>query len=259
VYWNKENGNKKPKKGGEIEFLRKNNIRTNHQGNSVMDLLPEEIKTLTLCEAIIAFGQNEYFKNKVRLLESLSIILSRSSSKKSPKKDHPFTVRYASMLDLNLNDIEIRSFMKSRYDQFQQQELGSLPYGGHKTLLREHDEFTLGVCSSHRPMQLSLGMLPNMSSILCTVDKGWDKVDRPLHFRDTGTVGKKEGTGVVSDEQEETLILLRTMKFIRMCVKKRNPDKAILERRFEIKCIVAKYEEENSSMRTRHPAIFRNN
>ena len=64
-------------------FLRKNKIRTNPQGLSVMEMLPEDIETLSLCEAIIAFGQNEYFKNKVRLLESLSIILFRSSSKKS--------------------------------------------------------------------------------------------------------------------------------------------------------------------------------
>jgi hypothetical protein len=237
-------------------FLKKNNIPTNPQGLSVMEMLPEDIETLSLCEPIIAFGHNEVFKNKVRLLESLSIILLRSSSKKSAKSDHPFSDRYAPMLDL-CGD-EVKRFMKSRYDQFRQQELGSIQYGLHKTLLREHDVFTLGFCSSHRPMQLSLGSLPTMSSILCTVDKGWDNVNKVLYFRDTGTVEKKEDTGVVSDEQEETLILLRTMKFIRMCVKKRNPDNTILERRFEIKCNVARYDEQNSSMRTRHPAIFRN-
>ena len=256
VYWNKENGNKKHKKRGQIEFLRKNNIRTNPQGLSVMEMLPPDIESLSLFEAIIAFGHNEFFKNRVRLMESLSIILFRSSSKKSPKSDHAYFDRYAPMLDLN--DDEVKRFMKSRYDQFRQQELGSIQYGLHKTLLREHDVFTLGVCSSYRPMQLSLGSLPTMSSILCTVDKGWDNVNKVLYFRDTGTVEKKEATGVVTDEQEETLILLRTMKFIRMCVKKRNHDNTILERRFEIKCNLAKYEENNVSLRKRHPAIFRN-
>ncbi len=62
----------------------------------------------------------------------------------------------------------------------------------------------------------------------------------------------------MTDEQEETLILLRTMKFIRMCVRKRNPDNTILERRFEIKCNLAKYDENNVSLRKRHPAIYRN-
>ena len=99
---------------------------------------------------------------------------------------------------------------------------------------------------------------PTMSSIMCTVDKGWDNVNKVLYFRDTGTVEKKEATGVVTDEQEETLILLRTMKFIRMCVKKRYHDNTILERRFEIKCNVAKYEPKNLTLRNRHPAIFRN-
>ncbi len=40
-----------------------------------MEMLPQDIETLSLFEAIIAFGHNEFFKNKVRLLESLSIIL----------------------------------------------------------------------------------------------------------------------------------------------------------------------------------------
>ncbi len=48
------------------------------------------------------------------------------------------------------------------------------------------------------------------------------------------------------------------MKFIRMCVKKRNPDNTILERRFEIKCNVVKFDDKNLSVRTRHPAIFCN-
>ena len=43
-----------------------------------------------------------------------------------------------------------------------------------------------------------------------------------------------------------------------MCVRKRNPDNTILERRFEIKCNLAKYDEKNVSLRKRHPAIFRN-
>ena len=127
-----------------------------------------------------------------------------------------------------MDDEEVKAYMKSRYMHSRQQELGSIQYGLHKTLLREHDVFTLGLCSSHRPMQLSHGSMPTMSSILCTVDKGWDNVNKLLYFRDTGTVEKKEATGVVTDEQEETLILLRTMKFIRMCVKKRNHDNTIL-------------------------------
>ncbi len=49
-----------------------------------------------------------------------------------------------------------------------------------------------------------------MSSILCTVDKGWENVNKLLYFRDTGTVQRKEETGEDTDEQEETLILLRT-------------------------------------------------
>ncbi len=96
---------------------------------------------------------------------------------------------------LDLNDDEVKRFMISRYDQFRQQELGSIQYGLHKTPLHEHDVFTLGVCSSHRPMQLSLGSLPTMSSILCTVDKGWDNVNKVLCFRDTSTVKKKKLLG----------------------------------------------------------------
>ena len=238
-------------------FLRKDKIRTNPQGVSVMEMAREDIESLSLCEAIIAFGHNECFKNRVRLLESLYIILFRSSSKKTSEKiDHIYSDKYSVLLEMD--DEEVKAYMKSRYMQSRQQESHSIQHGLHKTLLREHDIFTLGLCSSHRPMQLSLGSMPTMSSILCTVDKGWENVNKLLYFRDTGTVKRKEDTGEVTDEQEETLILLRTMKYIRMCVRKRNPDNTILERRCEIKCNLAKYEEKNVGVRKRHPSIFRN-
>ena len=238
-------------------FLRKDKIRTNPQGVSVMEMAREDIESLSLCEAIIAFGHNECFKNRVRLLESLYIILFRSSSKKTSEKiDHIYSDKYSVLLEMD--DEEVKAYMKSRYMQSRQQESHSIQHGLHKTLLREHEICTLGLCSSHRPMQLSLGSMPTMSSILCTVDKGWENVNKLLYFRDTGTVKRKEETGEDTDEQEETLILLRTMKFIRMCVRKRNPDNTILERRFEIKCNLAKYEEKNVGVIKRHPAIFRN-
>ena len=219
-------------------------------------MAPEDIESLALCEAIIAFGQNEMFKNRVRLIESLSIILHRSSLKKSGKMNHEFSDKYTWLL--NMTDKDVKRFMKSRYEQHLQREGGTIQHGLHKTLLREHEVCTLGLCNSHRPMQYALGTLPTMSSILNTVDKGWEDVNKLLYFRDTGTVRKKEDTGTMSDDQEETLILLRTMKAICMCVKKRNPDNTIQERRFEIKCNVEKYEPNNATLRNRHPAIFRN-
>jgi hypothetical protein len=254
AYWNKATGNQK-KKAGKVEFLRKDKIPLNPDGRSVMEMQHEDIESLLVFEAIIAFGQNEFFKNRIRLLETLSVILFGTSSNRSGKIEHQFSDEYTSLLDMT--DDEVKRHMKARYMQFRQQELGSIEHGLHKTLIRE-DEITLGVCSSHRPVQLSLGNLPTMSSILCTVDKGWDNVNQPLYFRDTGTVKRNEKSAVVSDEHEETLILLTTMKSIRMCVKKRNSDNTILERRFEIKCNVAKYEENNLSMRKRHPLIFAN-
>ena len=106
-------------------FLRKDKIRTNPQGLLVMEMQPEDIESLSLCEAIIAFGHNEVFKNRVRLLESLSIILFRSSSKKmSGKIDHQFSDQYSSLLEMG--DEEVKRHMKARYMQFRQQELGSI-------------------------------------------------------------------------------------------------------------------------------------
>ena len=256
VYWNRLPSTKKKKNRGEISFLRKDIIPENPQGLEVDEMAPEDIESLALCEAIIAFGQNEMFKNRVRLIESLSIILHRSSLKKSGKMNHEFSDKYTWLL--NMTDRDVKRFMKSRYEQHLQREGGTIQHGLHKTLLREHEVCTLGLCNSHRPMQYALGTLPTMSSILSTVDKGWKDVNKLLYFRDTGTVRKKEDTGTVSDDQEETLILLRTMKAICMCVKKRNPDNTIQERRFEIKCNVEKYEPKNATLRNRHPAIFRN-
>ena len=94
-----------------------------------------------------------------------------------------------------MGDEEVEGYMKSRYIQCRQQELGSIQHGLHKTLIREHDVFTLGLCSSHWPMQLSLGSMPTMSSILCTVDKRWDNVNKLLYFRNTGTVKKMKILG----------------------------------------------------------------
>jgi hypothetical protein len=57
-------------------FLRKDKICTNPQGLLVMEMRPEDIESLSLCEAIIAFGHNEVSKTE---FVSLSHFLSSCS------------------------------------------------------------------------------------------------------------------------------------------------------------------------------------
>ena len=54
----------KKKNRGEISFLRKDIIPENPQGLEVDEMAPEDIESLALCEAIIAFGQKKMFKTE---------------------------------------------------------------------------------------------------------------------------------------------------------------------------------------------------